>query len=61
MLRMSLEGASPLEPHVDPAPDGAGVKRGVRGEGAFRPRLPPQLHSEITFMAEGPLEGPGGP
>ena len=64
MLRMSLVGGKPPRPaaypHVDPALDSAGVKRGVWGE-APKGRLPPGLHSKMTFMAEGPLEGPGGP
>ena len=35
-----------------------GQMGGVGGRGLW-PRLPPQLHSEIRFLAEGPLKGPG--
>ena len=35
-------------------------KRGVLGgKACFASRLPPRVHSEDRFLAEGPLEGPG--
>ena len=37
-----------------------GGKRGVLGgKACFASRLPPRVHSEDRFLAEGPLEGPG--
>ena len=38
----------------------AGGKWGVLGgKACFASRLPPRVHSEDRFLAEGPLEGPG--
>ena len=72
MLRMSPEGGNPLRlrfatpypraslsPSLPPAY--GWCQMGGPGGRPQRGRLPPELHSEITFMAEGPLEGPGGP
>lgn len=59
----SQEGAMPLGLRPTPvfAPSLWLVSKGGSGGKAPWGRLPPELHSDIAFMAEGPLEGPAGP